>query len=195
MLWPLLETTLASAGPEPSCLDLFCADGYYSCAISKIKPHARVVGVDLDDDNLERARLASELLGVGHIEFLQSDVRTFIADTRDEFDLVFCAGGLYHLSDPRTLLADLRRICSRFLLLQTVVSLENETSAYFKSPAPGWSHGCRFSHARLAGWLEELGWRTETTARNELPGNRRARDRGSSYFLCLAPELGAGSKP
>ncbi len=187
VLVPFLEEALRRLHKEPSCVDLFCSDGYYCCVIARISPAADVLGVDLGESDLERARLASRLLEMERIRFAREDVPSFVSQVAGRFDLVFCAGGLYHLDEPRALLADLRRVCSGFLVLQTVVSLENEASDYFESPAPGWSHGCRFSHARLAGWLEELGWRVKETERNELTGNNRPRDRGSSYFLCEAP--------
>ncbi len=187
VLVPLLEESLADLGAEPSCLDLFCSDGYYSCVTAKARPDARVLGVDMDDDNIHRARVAGRLLGLNGLRFIREDVRSFVSRSSERFNLVLCAGGLYHLDNPRELLADLERVCSKSLVLQTVVSLDDESADYFESPAPGWSHGCRFSHARLLGWLDELGWQVRTTRRNELPGNRRARDRGSSYVLCEAP--------
>lgn len=190
VLTPFLDEALGSLSPAPSCLDLFCSDGYYSCLIASISSDATVTGVDLLEADLKRARLARQILGLERVEFVQADVRSYVSGRAKSFDLVLCAGGLYHLSEPRALLADLRGVCDRFLVLQTVVSLENEASDYFETPAPGWSHGCRFSHGQLADWLDELGWRVVKSRRNELTGNNRLRDRGSSYFLCEAPRTG-----
>ncbi len=65
-----------------------------------------------------------------------------------------------------------------------MVSLERQEPDYFETPAPGWRHGCRFSHGRLTSWLDECGWEVVDQMQNELPGNRLRRDRGSSYFIC-----------
>jgi hypothetical protein len=65
--------------------------------------------------------------------------------------------------------------------------LETEAADYFVSPAPGWKHGSRFTHAGLKQWLTDAGWIVLDEARNELTGNPRLCDRGSSYFLCRVP--------
>ncbi len=184
VLLPLVECCLHDLGPEPSCLELFCADGYYALNVAARAPEAPVLGVDLDAKEIERAQTAARILGHRHARFQAADVWRFLESRRGSYDLILCAGGLYHLTDPRRLLAELRPVAGRYLVLQSVVSLDHEADDYFETPAPGWRHGCRFSHARLERWLTELGWRIVAQERNELPGNRRPRDRGSSYFLC-----------
>lgn len=42
-----------------------------------------------------------------------------------EFDVVFCYGTLYHVSDPEGVLRSLARVCRGTLLLETVVALGN----------------------------------------------------------------------
>jgi hypothetical protein len=100
------------------------------------------------------------------------------------YDLVLCAGGLYHLERPNVFLELLRPVTRGYLVVQSVVTLETEDPSYFISPTPGLRHGSRFTHAGLERWLVEAGWQILAQDRNELPGNKLARDRGSSYFLC-----------
>jgi hypothetical protein len=118
----------------------------------------------------------------------------FLARDEPAYDLVLCAGGLYHLAEPRRLLETLRRRTRGFLVVQSVVTLESEDPAYFVSPAPGWPHGSRFTHAGLGRWLGELDWTVLASDRNELPGNPRAADRGSSYWLCRPGGPSAGGE-
>lgn len=185
-----LRRALARLGDGPACADLFCADGYYSCLLKTIAPAARVTGVDLDGEELERARLAARALELDGVEFVRMDVRDFLAPAA-AYDLVLCAGGLYHLADPADLIARLARATRRFALVQSVVTLDTEDPSYFVTPAPGWRHGSRFTHARLAGWLTGSGLAILDEKRNVLAGNRRASSRGSSYFLCAkTPEQG-----
>ena len=73
----------------------------------------------------------------------------------------------------------------KYLILQTVVTLESEDPDYFITPAPGWKHGSRFTHAAVKKWLTETGFTILDEARNELEGNSRLCNRGSSYFLCV----------
>jgi SAM-dependent methyltransferase len=186
-LRPLLDAALGELPAAPACLDLFCSDGYYACLLATLAPGARVLAVDRDAAQLERGRAAAEALGLAGVAFHRADVSAFVGGASREFDLVLCLGGLYHLADPRALLARLARICRGLLLVQSAVTLATEDPRYFVAPAPGWRHGSRFTDAALAGWLEELEWRTLVHRRHELPGNRRASDRGSSVFLCRAP--------
>ena len=180
---PFLQRAMADLPDNPACLDLFCADGYYSCWMGQSRPDAVITGVDLDAQEIERAKTAASVLGIQNATFTLQDVWTFIAQPA-QYDLVMCAGGLYHLTDPRRLLAELRAITRGYLLIQSAVTLETEDPSYFVSPAPGWKHGSRFAHAGLKQWLVDLGWEIVAEGRNELTGNPRLCDRGSSYFLC-----------
>ena len=187
-LMTLVARALSALGPDPACLELFSADGYYSCRMKAFSPGARITGVELDPAHVRRAEAITRRLGFGGVAFRQDDVWRFVDRADETYDLVLCAGGLYHVSDPARLLETLRRVARGYLVVQSVVTLETEARDYFVQPAKGWQHGCRFTHGWLRARLDELGWRVLEEARAELPGNRRSHDRGSSFFLCRAPE-------
>ncbi len=180
---PFIQRALAELGGAPACLDLFCADGYYSCTIAHARPSALVTGVDLDEKEITRARAAARLLGLPGAQFRLADVWKFIRAAQP-YDLVLCTGGLYHLTEPKRFLELVRPISRQFLIVQSAITLETEDPDYFVSPAPGWKHGSRFTYAGLRRWLEVIGWEIVAEARNELTGNPRLCDRGSGYFLC-----------
>ena len=123
----------------------------------------------------------NEYLNLADIYFECKDV--FEIDEGDQYDIILCAGGLYHISDPVKLLKKCYKITKQFLILQTVITQETNSPDYFVTPAPGWQHGCRFSDSGLKNRLEEIGWITYEHATNELTGNYRACDKGSSYYL------------
>ena len=123
----------------------------------------------------------NEYLNLADIYFECKDV--FEIDEGDQYDIILCAGGLYHISDPVKLLKKCYKITKQFLILQTVITQETNSPDYFVTPAPGWQHGCRFSDSWLKNRLEEIGWITYEHATNELTGNYRACDKGSSYYL------------
>lgn len=182
-LQPLIDEALANH-EAPECLDLFCADGYYGLTIASMRPSALVTGVDLDPAEIERATTAARVLGIDRARFVQADAVRFLERQTGRYDFVLCTGGLYHLYDPVKLLRRLPSVVKSFIVIQSVVSLGKREASYFESPAPGWRHGCRFSHARLKSWLEETGFDIVREEQSELPANRRASDRGSSFFLC-----------
>lgn len=180
---PFLQYALETLGDAPSCLDLFCADGYYSGIIARLCPEAVITGIDLDPMEIKRAKTAARLLQAQNSQFIVADVWEF-AQQAKRYDLVLCTGGLYHLREPRRFLEMLHPICADFLLVQSAITLETEAPDYCVSPAPGWKHGSRFTYAGLRRWLKEIGWEIVKEDRNELTGNTRLCDRGASYFLC-----------
>jgi SAM-dependent methyltransferase len=183
-LMRFLDRALSLLGPRPDCLELFSADGYYSCRIKTRSPQARITGVELDAEQVQRAETIARRLTFSDVSFRQGDVWTFLERSDEVYDLVLCAGGLYHVSDPARLLQAVKRVARGYLVAQSVVTVETEDREYFVQPAKGWQHGCRFTHAWLRARLEKLGWQVLEEARAELPGNRRPHDRGSSFFLC-----------
>lgn len=181
---PFLAQSVGALGDTPRCLDLFCADGYYTCHLSRLAPGAIITGVDLDEQEIARAEIAARLLQAPNATFVHADVWSFVRDAATPYDLVLCTGGLYHLRDPHGFLESLARICTGYVVIQSVITLETEAADFFVSPAPGWKHGSRFTYAGLRGWLQSLGWEIVAEARNELSGNARPCDRGSAYVLC-----------
>jgi precorrin-6B methylase 2 len=173
--------------PQTTCLDLFCADGYYACLLASLRPGLEITGVDLDAQEIRRAQTAAELLGLPGLRFEVADVWTFIRSA-PTYDLILCTGGLYHLRQPAEFLRALRPLSGGYLVVQSVVTLETDDADYFVSPAPGWQHGSRFTHAGLGRWLREAGWEILEETLGELPANPRRCDRGSSYYRCRATE-------
>lgn len=179
-----------------SAVELFCADGFYSNYTAS-KGVGQVSGVDLDGDSVERrsgvleqAQLVTRLLGNSDIiSFRKADV----LHIDGIYDICICAGGLYHMTNPEKLLKKLCAQVKRAMILQTVVSLENDDPTYFVSPAPGLSWGCRFSCLYLEKMLERTGWKIVEKSFNELPGNIRSCDRGSVYMLCSPETVGSTS--
>ncbi len=161
-------------------VELFCADGFYANYTAK-KHSARISGIDLSHGYLKRAREITETLGNEKmVTFFHCDVM----DLQSEYDFGICAGGLYHLSDPRPLLCLLREKIKTALVIQTVVSLFNTDEDYFETPAPGREVGCRFSYDYLIEMVKACGWEIIGEHFNELEGNVQIHDRGSAYLLC-----------
>lgn len=187
ILVPYLIRCLEALPGAPTCLELFCADGYYGCMIAQRFPNAQVTGIDLASMEIRRAETAARFLELPNVSFAVGDAWELLQESQ-QYDLVLCAGGLYHLEKPRRFVELVRRITRRYLVVQSVVTLETDDPNYFVTPAPGLRHGSRFTQAALEKWLIEAGWEILDQDHNELPGNRLARDRGSCYFVCQSPE-------
>jgi len=96
----------------------------------------------------------SKILG-NDINFKCMDV--FDVPLGEKYNILLCAGGLYHLNNPEKLLRICHEITKHYLVVQSVVTLETEDGDYFVKPAPGWKHGGWFTDARLRDWLERIG--------------------------------------
>jgi len=100
-------------------LDIGCNAGFYSIEMKR-RGAERVVGIDSDDRYLAQARLASETLGFGDIEFAKLDVYD-VAALGEKFDLVIFMGVLYHLRHPLLALDLIREhVADDMLLFQSM---------------------------------------------------------------------------
>ncbi len=184
LLVPFIRQAFEMLPENPRCLELFCADGYYSLLMKQMRPEADIYGVDKDERAISLALTMARVLGYdARVHFIEGDVRNIDAGN-GSYDLILCAGGLYHLTDPADFIKWLTPFVKSLLIVQTVVTLETEDPDYFISPAPGWRHGSRFTYAGVRKWLIGNGFSIINEARNELKGNERLCDRGSAYFLC-----------
>lgn len=173
---------LKGRGVKPVTVgELFCADAYYSFIARRFGAD-RCDAFDSDRDGyLEQARAIAGLLKDTDVHIHKVDMFEMPADYRAS--VIVNAGGLYHVTDPLRALDLSYRMAEEYLVVQTVVSLANESENYFETPAPGWTWGSRFSFAFLQREILKRGWKIVDSDRNVLAGNDRPEDRGSAYFL------------
>ncbi len=116
---------------EARVLDLACLEGHYG--IEFALQGAEVLGIEIREANLVKARYAQQELGLENIRFLQEDVRNLRRSEHGSFDVVICSGILYHLAPPDLFefVHRLREVCARLLILDTQISLSaRDTVAY-----------------------------------------------------------------
>ena len=113
-------------------LDLACLEGHY--AIEFALHGARAVGIEIREANLNKARFLKEQLGLDNVEFFQDDVRNLSETKYGRFDVVLCAGILYHLDSPAVfeVLEQIGAVCDRMAIIETYISLEPVISQEYK---------------------------------------------------------------
>jgi hypothetical protein len=161
--------------------ELFAADCYYAM-LACLYGATHSIGIDNNRDGYsDHALEIAEALGLSGFEFRLQDVNQI--DESEQVDIVACLGGLYHVSNPREIIEKSYAMAKKYLILQSVVSIENDDEDYFEAPAPGWTWGCRLNRFSFEKLIRDLGYDVIDQHFNELEGNERLEDRGSVYYL------------
>jgi len=116
---------------ELRVLDLACLEGGF--AIEFARHGAEVLGIEGRASNLAKASFARDVLGLDRLTFELGDVRDLSAARHGTFDVVICAGILYHLGAPDVFrfVESIGEVCSRVAIVDTSVSLTAaESRAY-----------------------------------------------------------------
>lgn len=166
-----------------SFAELFCADGYYAMVASRLGVE-KSVGYDNDIDPhhfFQKAPGIAEGLGLKNVEFIEADMNKL--SKLPKYDIVANVGGLYHVENPEAVLKASYKMAKKYLIVQTVVSLENKKKDYFVTPAPGWTWGSRYSRQSFDALIKKLGYKVKDFHFNELLGNGELSNRGSVYYL------------
>lgn len=95
--------------PDMQVLDCGCGPGGITVTLAYFVPQGRVVGVDVEDSQLEMGRREAQQRGISNVEFQHASVYAlpFAAGT---FDAVLVHAVLYHLAEPMRALQELRRV-------------------------------------------------------------------------------------
>lgn len=68
--------------PAGTLLDLGCGFGLFSLYMAASKPHARIIGLDINSTRLDIARSSAQKLGIENISFIRQDLRTWKPDQK-----------------------------------------------------------------------------------------------------------------
>ena len=131
----LLQTAADVCGRplgELRVLDLACLEGGF--AIEFARHGATVVGIEGRAANLAKAVFARDVLGLDRLTFELGDVRDLSAERHGMFDIVICAGILYHLDAPDVFafVERIAEVCSRLAIVDTSLSLRPLESRDYK---------------------------------------------------------------
>jgi hypothetical protein len=185
---PLLDKALAihanRFGKVTSFLDTFANDGFYAFWVTKRYDVPDIICVELNSEDVRRGLAMSEVLNERRVRFVQQDVH----DIDDSpVDVALCIGGLYHITDPQAFVTKLFNKAN-ILVVHSVTTALSHDPAHIVAPAPGWHHGCRFSHEYFLAMLERPGWQVVESGFDIAPRADDEHSTGLSYALCLRKE-------
>ena len=122
-------------------LDLGSLDG--SIALEFARRGAEVVGIEVRAASVLAARAEQERLQIKNATFFQDDVRNLSKQKYGTFDVVLCAGILYHLNAPDVFvfLENIAEVCTGFALIDTHVAISAEAAVTYKGRRyTGWNY-------------------------------------------------------
>lgn len=131
----VLQTIADTSGKPISklrILDLACLEGLYSVELAA--QGASVVGIEGREANIEKARFVQRALNLKNIEFIKDDVRNLSVGRLGKFDVVLCAGILYHLDAPDvfSFIEKIFEVTKEFALFDTHFALEGPEAFEYK---------------------------------------------------------------
>ncbi len=113
---------------EIRCIDVGCHEGYYSVAMAR-KGMRKVLGVDVRESNLEKARLVAEVYGLRDLVYEERNCEALRVEETGRYELCLFLGLLYHLENPMLCLRNISRITGELCILETQVVDEVEGQA------------------------------------------------------------------
>jgi len=108
---PVAEQMVASTSlpPQARVLDIACGTGLVTFRAAEMTgPKGRLVGVDISDQMVERARRRAAELNIENVSFERSDAEDLRSED-DSFDVVLSALGLMYVPDPTLAIAEMHR--------------------------------------------------------------------------------------
>lgn len=106
-------------------LDLACLEGHY--AIEFALHGAEVTAIEIRDANIAKARYAKEQMGLHKLTLVQDDVRNISVEKYGHFDVIICAGLIYHLDVPDVFhfTERMAEMCTRLTIIESQMSLQD----------------------------------------------------------------------
>lgn len=160
---PDVHERLQTSG-DARVLDVGCGIGWSSIAFAKAYPNATVVGVDLDEPSIDKARRLAKEAGVDlRVSFLVADA----ADPRfaAQFDVVTIFEALHDLSRPVEVLSAMRAARAEG---GTVIVMDERVADSFGAigdPVERFMYGASVLHCLPAGMAEQPSVGTGTVMR------------------------------
>ncbi|MBI3933860.1 MAG: methyltransferase domain-containing protein [Acidobacteria bacterium] len=128
MVCRAVDTYFGARLAEIACLDIGCHEGFYSIAMAR-QGARQVVGVDVRESNLRRARFVAEAMGLPQVSFRQGNCERLAALEIGRFELTLFLGVLYHLENPMLCLRNVASLTKELCIVETQVidEVEGET--------------------------------------------------------------------
>lgn len=107
-LLPQLQS-LKAYNPSLKILDCGAGSGTISVSFAKLIPDGHVVGIDVNESIVPRARANAETAGISNVKFQYGSIYKLPFDDKT-FDVTFCHQVLIHIGDPWGAMREMLRV-------------------------------------------------------------------------------------
>ena len=104
-----LVIDFSGAGPSDTVLDVACGPGILAGAFARVAKH--VTGIDITPAMLDRARMLQKEQGLDNVTWRQGDVLP-LPYPDASFTIVTSRFAFHHFLDPKSVLAEMKRVCA-----------------------------------------------------------------------------------
>jgi len=111
----LLDTVFPGDKNHYRLADLGCLEGGFAVEFARMG--FQVLGIEVREANMAACNYVKANTHLPNLEFIRDDARNIAK--YGVFDVVFCAGLLYHLDKPKEFLKTLSAVTTKLLILQT----------------------------------------------------------------------------
>jgi ubiquinone/menaquinone biosynthesis C-methylase UbiE len=125
MVTRAVEAHFGARLPQVRAIDVGCHEGYYSVAMAR-RGVSHVLGVDVREESLNKARFVSSALGLNNVSWLQANCEDLSLERHGRFELTLFLGILYHLENPMLALRNISRMTGELCVIETQVVDEVE---------------------------------------------------------------------
>jgi hypothetical protein len=141
-----VRRALAAAGGAATAIDLACNEGWFSHKLLDWGA-ARVIGVDIREVNIRRARLIATEFGLpaDRLGFVESDIFDLRPSLLGKFDVVLNLGLIYHLENPVGALRLSRELTKTLCVVESSLHTHDEPIDWV-GRGKGVEAGCFVTH-------------------------------------------------
>jgi SAM-dependent methyltransferase len=132
----LVADLLGKPLSQARVLDLACLEGHYG--IEFALHGAEVMAIEIREANIEKARFAQRELGLTErLTLVQDDVRNISVEKYGQFDVIICAGLIYHLDVPDVFhtMERMAQMCTRLTIIESQMSMVDHDCVEYRGQA------------------------------------------------------------
>lgn len=122
----LLQSIFCGQKNHLRLADLGCLEGGFSVAFARMG--FTVLGIEVRDSNIAACHYVKDNIFMPNLTFVQDDVWNI--KKYGSFDVMFCAGLLYHLDKPLSFLKIIAEATNKVLVLNTHFSTDEPSSTF-----------------------------------------------------------------